>query len=151
MELISHDDRLLKEHLAGLKKVSEQILPEKNQSFFSSEELKEKVFALVAYHDLAKASVYFQLYLSYALLGTGKEHRDYSKEDLQAFLDKNKEYIKKWKENPSLKNHALFGAWMSLFLWNPTITYSIENFLDRKSTRLNSSHVAISYAVFCLK
>src|SRR5690625_5372806 len=25
------------------------------------------------------------------------------------------------------------------------------NFPDRKSTRLNSSHVAISYAVFCLK
>src|SRR5690625_7087113 len=25
------------------------------------------------------------------------------------------------------------------------------NTLDRKSTRLNSSHVAISYAVFCLK
>src|SRR5207253_11478421 len=25
------------------------------------------------------------------------------------------------------------------------------NFGDRKSTRLNSSHVAISYAVFCLK
>src|SRR5690625_6333705 len=26
-----------------------------------------------------------------------------------------------------------------------------EENLDRKSTRLNSSHVAISYAVFCLK
>src|SRR5690625_6150019 len=26
-----------------------------------------------------------------------------------------------------------------------------EELLDRKSTRLNSSHVAISYAVFCLK
>src|SRR5690625_6744855 len=26
-----------------------------------------------------------------------------------------------------------------------------RKFLDRKSTRLNSSHVAISYAVFCLK
>src|SRR5690625_1854322 len=26
-----------------------------------------------------------------------------------------------------------------------------KNFLDRKSTRLNSSHVAISYALFCLK
>src|SRR5439155_24003597 len=26
-----------------------------------------------------------------------------------------------------------------------------QSFLDRKSTRLNSSHVAISYAVFCLK
>src|SRR5690554_6959460 len=27
----------------------------------------------------------------------------------------------------------------------------IITFLDRKSTRLNSSHVRISYAVFCLK
>src|SRR5690625_5904725 len=27
----------------------------------------------------------------------------------------------------------------------------IETVIDRKSTRLNSSHVAISYAVFCLK
>src|SRR2546429_5808836 len=27
----------------------------------------------------------------------------------------------------------------------------VENFLDRKSTRLNSSHGYISYAVFCLK
>src|SRR5690625_5090109 len=26
-----------------------------------------------------------------------------------------------------------------------------ERIIDRKSTRLNSSHVAISYAVFCLK
>src|SRR5690606_40928858 len=26
-----------------------------------------------------------------------------------------------------------------------------QRFLDRKSTRLNSSHVKISYAVFCLK
>src|SRR5690625_7858365 len=28
---------------------------------------------------------------------------------------------------------------------------SIAQIVDRKSTRLNSSHVAISYAVFCLK
>src|SRR5690625_5747979 len=28
---------------------------------------------------------------------------------------------------------------------------ALEGTLDRKSTRLNSSHVAISYAVFCLK
>src|SRR5690606_39303128 len=27
----------------------------------------------------------------------------------------------------------------------------LRRFLDRKSTRLNSSHVKISYAVFCLK
>src|SRR5699024_11797005 len=31
-------------------------------------------------------------------------------------------------------------------------TYDLTiQFLDRKSTRLNSSHVSISYAVFCLK
>src|SRR5690625_6361540 len=30
------------------------------------------------------------------------------------------------------------------------ISYHLE-FIDRKSTRLNSSHVASSYAVFCLK
>src|SRR5207249_9210949 len=29
--------------------------------------------------------------------------------------------------------------------------YDHSNVLDRKSTRLNSSHVSISYAVFCLK
>src|SRR5690606_39340690 len=28
---------------------------------------------------------------------------------------------------------------------------TVEAYLDRKSTRLNSSHVKISYAVFCLK
>src|SRR5437588_6128076 len=27
----------------------------------------------------------------------------------------------------------------------------VSHFLDRKSTRLNSSHTVISYAVFCLK
>src|SRR5690625_6103345 len=30
-------------------------------------------------------------------------------------------------------------------------TSDLTNVSDRKSTRLNSSHVAISYAVFCLK
>src|SRR5690625_6305567 len=34
------------------------------------------------------------------------------------------------------------SAQIPLFVWLPE---------DRKSTRLNSSHVAISYAVFCLK
>src|SRR5690625_6834043 len=43
--------------------------------------------------------------------------------------------------------HAAQGAtraWLTLETDPPTR-------LDRKSTRLNSSHVAISYAVFCLK
>src|SRR5438067_10216996 len=32
-----------------------------------------------------------------------------------------------------------------------SISLRVETHLDRKSTRLNSSHVSISYAVFCLK
>src|SRR5258708_29495997 len=32
-----------------------------------------------------------------------------------------------------------------------TMKRAIPNYLDRKSTRLNSSHQIISYAVFCLK
>src|SRR5207249_8168389 len=36
--------------------------------------------------------------------------------------------------------------------WVSHVEYAWEDpFLDRKSTRLNSSHVSISYAVFCLK
>ena len=34
---------------------------------------------------------------------------------------------------------------------NKKIEFILNNETDRKSTRLNSSHVAISYAVFCLK
>src|SRR5690606_40248502 len=33
----------------------------------------------------------------------------------------------------------------------PTLCRPVFRHLDRKSTRLNSSHVKISYAVFCLK
>src|SRR5690606_40047731 len=38
-------------------------------------------------------------------------------------------------------------GWAGAFLYNP----KAKQALDRKSTRLNSSHVKISYAVFCLK
>src|SRR5690606_39728452 len=31
------------------------------------------------------------------------------------------------------------------------LAHGVEKVIDRKSTRLNSSHVKISYAVFCLK
>src|ERR1039458_8732167 len=32
-----------------------------------------------------------------------------------------------------------------------SLTQRLQGWLDRKSTRLNSSHLGISYAVFCLK
>src|SRR5690625_2432514 len=44
-----------------------------------------------------------------------------------------------WRLNPNLKITRGHNG------------VSTTNGLDRKSTRLNSSHVAISYAVFCLK
>src|SRR5699024_11930169 len=44
------------------------------------------------------------------------------------------------KLNPSLEDKDILPA-----------TLSSELITDRKSTRLNSSHVSISYAVFCLK
>src|SRR5690606_42018324 len=43
-------------------------------------------------------------------------------------------------------------AWITgdLLAWN-FVHHRIRERSDRKSTRLNSSHVKISYAVFCLK
>src|SRR5699024_11755512 len=46
--------------------------------------------------------------------------------------------------DPSLSNYE--QAWNSV-----PIPRFFLNSVDRKSTRLNSSHVSISYAVFCLK
>src|SRR5690606_40841916 len=49
-----------------------------------------------------------------------------------------------------------FSAVLGIAILYPPINKTINKFnhkskLDRKSTRLNSSHVKISYAVFCLK
>src|SRR5207249_11409217 len=41
------------------------------------------------------------------------------------------------------------GYFVAIFLLEVNGTYYMAK--DRKSTRLNSSHVSISYAVFCLK
>src|SRR5699024_11167912 len=57
------------------------------------------------------------------------------------------------------RSEALGVRWSSIDLVNKTITvnhvvtdvYIDGHCQDRKSTRLNSSHVSISYAVFCLK
>src|SRR5439155_14095341 len=63
-------------------------------------------------------------------------------------------------QNPSQESAqpaaALFGFNESAADWNGLDLLSCCTFVkpekrDRKSTRLNSSHVAISYAVFCLK
>src|SRR5690625_6140056 len=63
---------------------------------------------------------------------------------------------------PNLALIAIFAYWpiianvyLSLTNWDfispKPLFIGLTNYRDRKSTRLNSSHVAISYAVFCLK
>src|SRR5690606_41729069 len=52
--------------------------------------------------------------------------------------------IAEWERTiPNIKFHTIYNAAVD-------IKHSIDG-IDRKSTRLNSSHVKISYAVFCLK
>src|SRR5690554_8005459 len=48
----------------------------------------------------------------------------------------------------SLRNQKDWYSWLSVLLYMPRAGMFSG---DRKSTRLNSSHVRISYAVFCLK
>src|SRR5690625_327813 len=52
-------------------------------------------------------------------------------------------------EDPA--SESLNGARHSRLVLEPRDEHSFFQQVDRKSTRLNSSHVAISYAVFCLK
>src|SRR5207249_7603200 len=54
---------------------------------------------------------------------------------------------------PLTRNQAECGPASLSLLRSPRMpkTTKFSNKRDRKSTRLNSSHVSISYAVFCLK
>src|SRR5690242_20956093 len=51
------------------------------------------------------------------------------------------------------KDNGVFGVGVSFapatFSFIAAVVFL--NYIDRKSTRLNSSHMSISYAVFCLK
>src|SRR5258707_9705322 len=53
----------------------------------------------------------------------------------------------------NLYHDAHFGLGLSMHRGNPLASDTVlrEEGIDRKSTRLNSSHANISYAVFCLK
>src|SRR5690625_5807381 len=76
-------------------------------------------------------------------------------------LFSNLDEIRKLFQEDYVKEEALpvtfesIDAFLNLFIslrWLVLLTVIVGTVLgDRKSTRLNSSHVAISYAVFCLK
>src|SRR3712207_7188729 len=46
---------------------------------------------------------------------------------------------------------AVAGPMLIILVAQTTLMALFATFIDRKSTRLNSSHANISYAVFCLK
>src|SRR5690625_1062936 len=55
---------------------------------------------------------------------------------------------------PNDGSHDYLGRWISCPRWladDKRRVHQLARTEDRKSTRLNSSHVAISYTVFCLK
>src|SRR5690554_7022782 len=64
----------------------------------------------------------------------------------QIFTFINRENLDKLKGELSRFNGAIYTIEKPLNLYKKALSL-----IDRKSTRLNSSHVRISYAVFCLK
>src|SRR3712207_7846376 len=55
------------------------------------------------------------------------------------------------KEHPVLLNRAPTLHRLGIQAFEPVLVEGKAIQIDRKSTRLNSSHANISYAVFCLK
>jgi CRISPR-associated endonuclease/helicase Cas3 len=132
MDWISHDDRTLKEHLAGLKQVVNFVLKEKTQTFFSANELQNKVYSLISYHDLAKASIYFQLFLANALVIKECGHKYFDFNQLKEFINLNNEKFNLWKKNPTLKSHALLGAWNVFALCGGETKWELDSLLFHK-------------------
>jgi len=141
MELISHDDRTLIEHLSGLKEVVDKITPEKTQSFFNIDEFRDLLYNLISNHDVAKGSVYFQLYLANALIHKGTGHKYYSIDELKSFIKENHSHFVEWQNNPELKSHALFGAWLSFFIRGEVIDYDLDSFLFFKILQSHHGHL----------
>src|SRR5205807_6169132 len=56
-----------------------------------------------------------------------------------------------WERYQAARNTASASRANSLSTREQVILLVVSQYIDRKSTRLNSSHLVISYAVFCLK
>src|SRR5690625_5784769 len=68
-------------------------------------------------------------------------------------IDEKLSHIEKFKKLKNQDSDAIFKLHKELMMLpnDKFETVQTTSITDRKSTRLNSSHVAISYAVFCLK
>src|SRR5205814_8259237 len=60
-------------------------------------------------------------------------------------------YVKQHNETRGLDYRADVRRYLFVMFTSSFMLRRIKRLRDRKSTRLNSSHLGISYAVFCLK
>src|SRR5690348_17544186 len=81
-------------------------------------------------------------------LDTLPDERGYQFLDYIEFLESR--YAQKTSQTPNVFQRFAEGVEDSLRAGRVSAT-GIAETIDRKSTRLNSSHPSISYAVFCLK
>src|SRR5690554_7683226 len=77
------------------------------------------------------------------------EKKEYDKSINHA--PKRKEILTNEEKELALRNALRYFDPKHHAILLPEFREELENYGDRKSTRLNSSHVRISYAVFCLK
>src|SRR5690625_6345709 len=61
------------------------------------------------------------------------------------------QFVDAGKSSVLLYSMPIWSSFLAAKILKENISKAKIAGLDRKSTRLNSSHVAISYAVFCLK
>src|SRR5690606_12677261 len=97
----------------------------------------------------------------YALLSHPQNLSGDARKNLKLLLSANKRlntaYLLKesfsqlWDYNSEAWARKFFENWRAQLKWQRLKPFEKFAELDRKSTRLNSSHVKISYAVFCLK
>src|SRR2546422_5148287 len=93
---------------------------------------------LFPYTTLFRSGLEFADYRAY-VAGDDFRHLDW-----KAYLRLNRLILKLFEEEEDLPIYFFVDSSQSMNYGNPSK-------LDRKSTRLNSSHGYISYAVFCLK
>src|SRR5207249_11773441 len=101
----------------------------------------EYLFAPLSISSLSSPSFFFFFFHCYG------DHRDLHSFPTRRSSDLNLGWAAAW---PSVTSTTTAASTPS----SPPMTVLPTSFttkLDRKSTRLNSSHVSISYAVFCLK
>ena len=89
------------------------MLPQKFQQYWKPKELEQILYQLIAYHDIAKATPYFQYRIARA-----------TQEENPKFFSEHSEELEKWLNHETVKNlsegeirklsrHTLFGATIS--------------------------------------